>query len=104
MSDALDRFAAAVESGRLRASFLVDLDDEPFSRFEEWSASLSTIAEAVATARDAIDEWVAVEDRESKADARDRALEALDELVTAWNDSPLDVSTLIDWTPPEEDE
>lgn len=95
---ALDKFATAVESGRLRSTLIELLDEEPFTRFEEWADSLTTIAENVGTARDAIDEWMNAEEREEKADARDRALEALDELVSACNNSPLDVTTLDDWT------
>lgn len=99
---ALDRFAAAAENGKLQRSLKELLDDEPFSRFEEWAESLTAIFEAVEGARTALEEWEEAEDRDSKADAKERALEALDELVSACNDSPLEVTELSDWVMPED--
>lgn len=99
---ALDRFVAAAESGRLRADLLDLLDEEPFSRFEEWAASLSSIAEAVDDVRAAVEEWRDAE-RDTRADARDDALGAIETLVAAWTDSPLDVDKLEDWEPPDDE-
>lgn len=99
---ALDKFAAAAENGKLQRKFIELLDEEPFSRFEEWAESLTTIAEAVSGAKEALEEWDEAEDRDSKADAKERALEQLDELVSACNDSPLEVTELSDWIMPED--
>lgn len=99
---ALDKFAVAVDTDRLRREFIEILDEEPFSRFEEWAESLQDIASSVADARDRIDEWAEAEDRETKAEAKDGALEALDRLISACQDSPLEVTELADWVPPED--
>lgn len=87
---AIQRFTAAVESERLRSSFIETLEDEPFTRFTEWAESLTTVADAIDTARDAIEQWRDAEERDDKSAAKDDAIAALDDLVTAWNDSPLD--------------
>lgn len=98
----IDRLVTAVEGGRLRSALLDLLDEEPFSRVQEWAESLAEIAEAIDNARDALEVWQNEEEREAKADARDGALDALQQVVDLWNASPLDVSKLEDWNPEEE--
>lgn len=95
----IDRFEGAVESQRLRSTFIDDLAEEPFTQFAMWAESLTTVAEAIDTTNDALGEWSDAEDREDKAEARERAFEALEQLVSAWNTSPLDLSKLKTWTP-----
>jgi hypothetical protein len=103
-TDAIDRFVTAVDSGRLRRDLIDLFDDEPFSRIEEWAESLTEIAEQIGTARDAIESWADEDDREMRTALRDDALDALEQLVTVWQASPLDVSSLHDYEPPEDDE
>lgn len=95
----IDRLTAAVESERLRASLIDDLDEAPFTELEEWAESLTTVAEHVSTVRDAIEAWQNEEDREAKADAKADALAAIEDLVASWQDSPLDLAHLEAWEP-----
>lgn len=97
--DILDRFASAVENERLRADFIETLEDEPFSKLEEWAQSLTEVYEARDAALEALESWRDAEGREEKAEAKEEALAALDSLVETWNDSPLDLRALKDWTP-----
>ena len=90
----IDRLARAVESERVQARLAEDLDQPPFTELAEWAESMSTVAEAIDRARDAIESWTYAEGREERADAKAEALDAIDELVTAWNDSPLDLANL----------
>ena len=97
----IDRLVTAAESERLRASFIEDLEDEPFSRFDEWADSLREVADAISKARDAIEEWRDSESREEKAETKERALDAIEDLTNVWQSSPLDLSILVDWEAPE---
>lgn len=96
--DIIDRFAGAFANERLQRRFIEDLDQEPFTEIEQWAEELQNIAEHISEAKDALEEWADAEDREDKADAKERALNALDDLVTAWNGAALDVSALEAWT------
>ena len=95
----IDRLARAVESERVQARLAEDLDQPPFTELAEWAESMSTVAEAIDRARDAIESWTYAEGREERADAKAEALAVIDELVTAWNDSPLDLANLAAWVP-----
>lgn len=106
----IDRLTTAYDSGRLRRDLVEALEDEPFSRFDEWADSLREVADAIDHAKDAIVDWTDAEDREEKANFKDDALDALESLVQVWDASPLDLSKLCDdglladWElPPDED-
>ena len=101
-ASAIDKLRAAADTGRLRATLAELLAEPPFDRFDEWADSLREIATAVDEARDAIETWADQEDRELKAECKDDALTAIESLVSLWDESPLDVDTLHDWTEPTE--
>lgn len=97
----IDRLTAARDSDRLRSTLVDDLAGEPFSRMTEWAESLTDVAEKIDAARDAIESWQEADDREGKADAKEEALSAVNDLLEAWDASPLDLTLLEDWTPEE---
>lgn len=92
--DVIDKLAAAAESGRLRADFVELLNEVPFTSFDEWAESLRTVADNIDRARDAIEEWANCEDREERASAKDEAIGAIEDLVSDWNASPLNLAEL----------
>lgn len=94
----VDRFDNAVAEERLSVTFIKSLEDEPFCRFEEWAESLTSVAECIVDVCEMLGEWRDAEGREDKADAKEAALSSLESFVTAWNESPLDLSLLRDWT------
>lgn len=97
--DQIDRFDAAASSERLRSDLVDALEDEPFSKFAEWAETLQAVADAIEQAKDALENWRDEDEKEAKADAREEAVEALAELVNTWNNAPLDLSKITDWSP-----
>jgi glutamine synthetase adenylyltransferase len=75
----IDRLRAMAESERVRATAAEDLAE--LEGVQEWADVLTEFAEAIGTALDAVETWRDEEDREAKADSRDTAVEALQDLI-----------------------
>lgn len=98
----MDQLANAVTVDRLSAAFIVGLESEPFSEIAEWAEQLTDIAQMIESALSYLEEWRDADDRDAKREAKESALEQIDNLVSAWTNHPLDLNTLEAWTPEED--
>jgi hypothetical protein len=94
---AIDKLERAFNSERLRGELVELLDEEPFTRLQEWAESMQTVAEHVVTVREAIQGWIDAEDRDDKAAFKQEALDAIELLTSEWNAHPLDLDSLEDF-------